>query len=749
MQIIVRKGTIFLLTLMLCFTLLFSEAWAAIDNSRTYNFQLTANRGWAATVNVGDEITLEVILQRVDDNKTGDYAMYTMQDEITYDSRYFSLIEDSKEIASGCDFNMRTLDDGIRKRIILSQMTLEDEGVQTPDILEVAIFKLKALKPIQKGSIISRNSKVNTKTGNTYTTTANDVEITIIGFGPIYYAVVFEGDTDSTGTAPSMGGKEKNEEFTLPDNTFRRNDYIFVGWNDGIKTYKAGDVYTMPGHPVTFTAQWEEYKPYIISFDSKGGSPVVPQTVYLNKKVMEPNKPTKKDYTFDGWYIDSDYTKIWNFSVDTVTGDMTLYAKWKAVSTQTSDTTTSGGGGSKTPPKEPEEKTILGVPVAIVGTTATLKAEEVNLEELTKNINIAEPLVLDLSTSNREVNVLKVPGEVLGALNLADSSGTDEVKGLKITLTKGEIEFDKEALKTVIEEVGANDLEIIIEEASEMTAEQKSIVKDAPAYNISLLSGNSKITKFKGNITVYLPYVLKPGQSAEGVVVYYVEDNGRLVDMKANYDPVRGLAYFTTTHLSVYIVNYRETADHTYPSSRYVDVEQSAWYREAVDFVIEKGLFMGTGETTFEPNTAMSRAMLVTVLWRLEGNPTVTSSTVFKDVKDNIWYTDAVAWANANKIVSGYGNNIFGPDDSITREQMASILFRYAEYKGYDVSAVNNLSAFTDIGESSEWALAGIKWAVANKLITGTTPMTLEPKGAATRAQVATILMRFIDILVK
>jgi hypothetical protein len=141
----------------------------------------------------------------------------------------------------------------------------------------------------------------------------------------------------------------------------------------------------------------------------------------------------------------------------------------------------------------------------------------------------------------------------------------------------------------------------------------------------------------------------------------------------------------------------------------------------------------------------MSRAMLVTVLWRLEGNPAVSAAGSFADVAGNAWYANAVAWASANKIVSGYGNGLFGPNDNITREQMAAVLRGYAEFKGYDVAAADNLTAFSDAGDVSAWALTSMKWAVAEKLIGGMTATTLAPRGNATRAQVATILMRFIE----
>jgi hypothetical protein len=157
----------------------------------------------------------------------------------------------------------------------------------------------------------------------------------------------------------------------------------------------------------------------------------------------------------------------------------------------------------------------------------------------------------------------------------------------------------------------------------------------------------------------------------------------------------------------------------------------------------------GTSATTFSPNDPMTRAMLVTVLYRLEGSPQVTGTNSFSDVKDNQWYTDAVAWASTNHITTGYGISLFGTDDPVTREQMATILHRYSSYKSYDVTRTTDLSSYTDAPEIGAWALDALKWANASGLITGRTTTTLAPGGTATRAEVATIIMRFVEGVVE
>jgi hypothetical protein len=190
---IVGRGIIILLNLIFSLVLLSPMVYAATDSSRSYNFDLSVNGGYTATVAVGDEISLEVVLERTDGGKSGSYAMYSMQDEIIYDSTYFALEESSRLVADGYNFNVCTMDDGIRKRIILSRLETSSDGIDTPDSLTIARFNLKTLQPVQGISIISKDYKVNSKNADTYIITANDVTVTISGDAPARYAVTFKG----------------------------------------------------------------------------------------------------------------------------------------------------------------------------------------------------------------------------------------------------------------------------------------------------------------------------------------------------------------------------------------------------------------------------------------------------------------------------------------------------------------------------------------------------------------------------
>jgi len=169
------------------------------------------------------------------------------------------------------------------------------------------------------------------------------------------------------------------------------------------------------------------------------------------------------------------------------------------------------------------------------------------------------------------------------------------------------------------------------------------------------------------------------------------------------------------------------------------------WAAEAITFVYEKGLMTGTDKEVFSPEQELSRAMLVTILYRMEGEPAVTADNTFSDVAGDTWYTNAVIWASQNGIVNGVGKDRFAPDQDITREQMAAMLLRYSDYKDYDTAQRNDLSGYADADSISAWALEALQWANGEGLITGRKADLLVPQGDTTRAETATILMRYLE----
>lgn len=183
----------------------------------------------------------------------------------------------------------------------------------------------------------------------------------------------------------------------------------------------------------------------------------------------------------------------------------------------------------------------------------------------------------------------------------------------------------------------------------------------------------------------------------------------------------------------------------------FTDVVAGTWYYGAAAYAYNNGLFAGMTPTTFAPNATMTRAMLVSVLWRLAGEPAPKTPNTFVDVPDGAWYTDAVTWAAENGVASGIGGSRFDPSGFVTREQTAEILYNYAHSKGYDVSARADLTAFPDAGSVSGWAEEALSWANAAGLINGTVrdgQTILDPQGSASRAQVAMILMNYVEHVV-
>ena len=170
------------------------------------------------------------------------------------------------------------------------------------------------------------------------------------------------------------------------------------------------------------------------------------------------------------------------------------------------------------------------------------------------------------------------------------------------------------------------------------------------------------------------------------------------------------------------------------------------WAYDAVSYAYKNSLMNGVNASRFAPDSTLNRAMMVTMLYRMTGSPAVSGNSVFSDVPSGKWYSDAVQWASVNGVVNGVGKDRFALDTQITREQMASMMMRYAQFKQYSTGKSADLSAFNDAGSISSWALESMKWANAAGLINGRTASTIAPQDTATRAEAATILMRFCEM---
>ena len=292
-------------------------------------------------------------------------------------------------------------------------------------------------------------------------------------------------------------------------------------------------------------------------------------------------------------------------------------------------------------------------------------------------------------------------------------------------------------------------------------------------------SGGIKITKdtvFHANTTVYAHWTyIGGGGGYNPPVTYYTlrfetgggsdipsvrEAYNTYIDLTKYVPTWRGhtfIGWYTERSLMNKVSGVYLTKDMTvYASWRvdenpgtganpFTDVSEKDWFYGDVMFVYENGLMLGTSKTLFSPHGTATRGMMATILWRMEGSPAPKGKNSFTDVEAGKWYADAITWTAENGIFAGYGKDKFGPDDPITREQLAAIFYRYADYKGYDLTVKGNLDKFKDADKITDYAKTAMQWAVGSGLMKGKSGNLLDPQGTATRAEIAAMLHRFIE----
>lgn len=425
---------------------------------------------------------------------------------------------------------------------------------------------------------------------------------------------------------------------------------------------------------------------------------------------------------------------------NTLSGSITLWQRsTDSGSSTVSQPSTSGGTST----------VIMDVDSYLSGSTASVTISTSTMNTAVNRVlnaadrNDTDPVVvISVDTSSRADGV-KVTLPVSSLEKLSEYAYAT----LTIDSDVAEVTLDSDAIDAVASQAGSMvTLNVAAVDTSELTSRQRQVVGSAPVFDLSFKSGGTTISDFDGGyVTVTLPYTLKSGQTADGIVVWYMDNSGNLTACDTSYNTSRRKVTFTTTHFSKYVIGYEEQEQQPIWSNRYSDVYSGAWYYDAVQFVTDKGLMNGTTTTRFAPDETTTRAMIVTILWRQAGSPSSGSGTRFNDVDPSMWYGSAVRWAAANNIVTGYGDGLFGPKDRITREQMAAILYRYAQYKGYSVGTTGSLGGFADANRISDYATAAFYWICGRGIMEGTTATTLGPAEYSTRAQVATILMRFCN----
>lgn len=417
----------------------------------------------------------------------------------------------------------------------------------------------------------------------------------------------------------------------------------------------------------------------------------------------------------------------------------------------------SSGGSSSTPaitvPVSGSGDTVH-VSASVSGSTAEVK--EIKSAELDK-IGTDSAVVIDLSGLNKGVTSVTLSTDTI------DSICKTEADGVTVKLPSAELRVDRQTLAAVTEQAAGSKIRLVVEPDSTargtMTAAQKSTLagmKNAAALEAYFVSNNTRIHDFKGgSVELSIPY------RANGAIrAWFLKEDGTREPVSARYDKEN--AQLILHHFSHYVIEELDSSaaytvcakDDSCPLGAFGDLTATAWYHDGVHYCLENGLMRGVSGGKFLPDGSTTRAQLVTILWRLEGSPETTGAVRFGDVAGGAWYTEAVRWAVGCGVVKGYDNECFGPNDAVTREQMAAILYRYAQHKGYDVSAGEdtNILSFDDAFAVSEYAIPAMQWACGSGMVHGIARdgrMLLAPRDTTTRAQTATLLMRFQSAFAK
>jgi hypothetical protein len=323
-------------------------------------------------------------------------------------------------------------------------------------------------------------------------------------------------------------------------------------------------------------------------------------------------------------------------------------------------------------------------------------------------------------------------------------SAANSVADAKLALTadtaSGSVTIPGSALSSIASRAFGNDITITVEKKTAADVMDKSIDTDgAVIAGVTVTCGGNAITDFGGSsLTVNLPV---SGTFAEGhsYKVIEISADGAEQVLSGRCVSIGGRLYvqFSVSHLSTFVVLVGKA---------FADVGSTAWYGKAAEYVSGRGLMNGTGSDIFSPEKAMTRAMLVTALYRLEGCPAVVQTlSGFSDCREGDWFLNAVAWASGAGIAKGFGGGRFGANDPVTREQAAAILYRYAQYKNQAAAASADLAAFSDSGSVSAWAKGAVSWCVFQGIITGRASSVLSPSAVMSRAEAAAVLMRFCE----
>ncbi len=453
---------------------------------------------------------------------------------------------------------------------------------------------------------------------------------------------------------------------------------------------------------------------------------------------------------------------IWRY-VDDYTDNKDNSNKWQEAEDIDPNPGMSGGSGGLTG--------VSGEKTSIVAPEANIDAKGVATAEISIK-DVVE--ALSKAKKDKAESITIMPQNTGKAKEITVSLKVDSAKdiaaaeiGLNVNTSKGSLAIPHPALQSIAKQAGGVDIRINVSEQDtkkeEVNAKVNNALQQAAAIfrgametlfanacvtNVTITSNGKEINTFDGHqLTINLPVDSKHFAKDESYKVVVLSSDSTVETLIGKCLRVNGelVVQVKVSHLSTFIVTTeKEKAEIAKVTMNFADVNESQWFYEAVKFVYEAGLMNGEGENTFNPNGNLNRAMLVTILYRLESLPEITEASKFTDVAAGQWYSEAVIWASENGIVKGYEDNTFKPMNNVSREEMAAMLMRYAEFKQIDVSATKDISGYQDAAKVSSWAQQNMSWANSAGLIQGDEHNNLNPKGNATRAEAAMILMRLV-----
>ena len=367
------------------------------------------------------------------------------------------------------------------------------------------------------------------------------------------------------------------------------------------------------------------------------------------------------------------------------------------------------------------EKGSVSASASVSGGIAVVAVTDKQIAGLISESGATGTVTADLSALGTNAAIL--PQKLVGA-------AAKDSDGLTAKLSSGSVTLDKTALGSVS---GSGSIKISVEKVDNgnLTAAQKSMTgENGLVVDVNVLVDGAYVHDFAGGkITVSVPYTLKAGENPDSISVWYLEDNGSLTPMNGKYDPASGTVTFTTTHLSQYVIG----------SFPFTDVPENAYYYAAVVWAVNNRVTEGTSATTFSPGGACTRAEAAAFLWRAMGSPEPAGTVCpFTDVSGDAWYCRAVLWAAEKGIIEGTGETAFSPDRTVTRAEAAALLWRAA---GSPSADGNN--PFADVASGAYYGSA-VLWAAAQKITEGTGKAAFSPDAPCTRAQIVTLLWRWL-----